>query len=91
MTVKKDVQCYITRCSSIFGGDDANTSCQFHPNRFRVKEKKETFGAGIHSRDVLSDMIITYAMLESEMEDSVFDKAEDLTEDAIDFFKKLLD
>tara|TARA_R110000851_G_scaffold300272_1_gene456377 strand:+ start:629 stop:865 length:237 start_codon:yes stop_codon:yes gene_type:complete len=78
MTVKKDVQCYITvEAKAILDK--------------RVKEKKETFGAGIHSRDVLSDMIITYAMLESEMEDSVFDKAEDLTEDAIDFFKKLLD
>lgn len=26
------------RCKAIFGGNDANTSCQFHPNRF-VRKK----------------------------------------------------
>ena len=28
---------YSERCRKIFGGDDGNTSCQFHPNLFQAK------------------------------------------------------
>ena len=74
MTIKKDVQCYITK------------EAQEELNKV-VQLQKDQFGSGIHKRDVLSDMIINYTFLMSEYKklkaeenDSIFDKAEEIAE-----------
>lgn len=53
MTVKKDVQCYITK------------DAQKVLDKMVVKQKKKN-GRSVHKRDVLSDLIIAYRKLEKD-------------------------